>query len=58
MLSIYASPRESSRVPCTGQSAFLEIAWLMLLVGAAEVMGALLLLMKRTRALGPSSSSR
>jgi len=33
-------------------AALLEIAWLMPLVGAAEVLGALLLLMKRTRALG------
>lgn len=33
-------------------AAFAEIAWLMPLVGAAEVVGGLLLLMQRTRALG------
>ena len=33
-------------------AAFAEIVWLMPLVGAAEVVGGLMLLMQRTRALG------
>jgi putative oxidoreductase len=33
-------------------AAFVEIAWLMPLVGVAEIVGALLLLSARTRALG------
>ena len=32
--------------------AFMEIGWLMQLVGAAEVLGGLLLMIPRTRALG------
>lgn len=33
-------------------AAFMEIAWLMPLIGSAEVLGGLLILIPRTRALG------
>jgi uncharacterized membrane protein YphA (DoxX/SURF4 family) len=45
-------PKEMPEKMVKVGKAFMEIAWLMPLVGAAEIAGGLLLILSRTRALG------
>lgn len=45
-------PKEMPEKMVKAGKAFMEIGWLMPLVGAAEILGGLLLIFGRTRALG------
>jgi uncharacterized membrane protein YphA (DoxX/SURF4 family) len=45
-------PKEMPEKMVKAGKAFMEIGWLMPLVGAAEILGGLLLIIPRTRALG------
>lgn len=45
-------PKEMSEKTLKAFGAFVEIGWLMPLVGIAEIVGGLLIIMPRTRALG------
>lgn len=45
-------PKDMPEKMVKAGAAFMEIGWLMPLVGAAELLGGLLLIFKRTRALG------
>ena len=45
-------PKDISEKMVTAMKAYMEIGWLIPLVGAAEILGGLLLIFPRTRALG------